>query len=139
MPFECFENYRIFGQIIHAQILIFFFLTIKHLYFRMKLILVQATIFSLICVALASEIDNESDQYLSQLSDMGLLHRPETRSGPHSASRQPLNRLPWYELIKKNDDVSRLAMRILKRSKMQVPQAPASRMAQPWFHIPAEY
>ena len=73
----------------------------------MKLILVQATIFGLICVALASEMDNESDQYLSQLSDMGLLHRPETRSGPHSASRQPLNRLPWYELIKKNDDVSR--------------------------------
>ena len=105
----------------------------------MKLILVQATIFGLICVALASEIDNESDQYLSQFSDMGLLHRPETRSGPHSASRQPLNRLPWYELIKKNDDVSRLAMRILKRSKMPVPQAPASRMAQPWFHIPAEY
>ena len=105
----------------------------------MKLILVQATIFGLICVALASEMDNESDQYLSQLSDMGLLHRPETRSGPHSASRQPLNRLPWYELIKKNDDVSRLAMRILKRSKMPVPQAPSSRMAQPWFHIPAEY
>ena len=124
----------------HAKILIYFFLTIKYSISRMKLILVQATIFGLICVALASEMDNESDQYLSQLSDMGLLHRPETRSGPHSAaSRQPLNRLPWYELIKKNDDVSRLAMRILKRSKMPVPQAPASRMAQPWFHIPAEY
>merc|ERR1712141_596968 len=103
---------------------------------RMKSILVHTTILGLICMALASEMDLEPEQYSSQLSDVMLNHKLEARSDPRAASNSRLqqNRLPWYELIKKNDDVSRLAMRILKRSKM-----PQLKMQPQWFQVPVEY
>ena len=50
--------------------------------------LIHTTILGLVCMALASEMDLEPEQYSSQLADMMQNHRLEARSDPRAASHQ---------------------------------------------------